>query len=143
MSATTLRPRAPKRKHTTWTPGRVPPCFASGEQWADWLDARDTAHAPCEDCTPQYKRQMCREARCIRPEAAFFATKEGLVGLAADDPRYARAVMGLTIAGGAPVGPAIERTPAWRKLLKAVARRAHPLARRAIEIWLRRGEEAA
>ena len=129
-------PRARKTSSRTWNVASVPRCFPSEQDWIEWLDARSRsgAHSPCEDCSSAYKRRMLAAGRCERPEAVFVQTEGGEVGISADDPRFARLLMGLKIAGAELLRP-LDPTPTFLWLLDRIRRRARPAVRRAIEIY--------
>lgn len=117
-----------------WSASAAPRCFPSERDWIEWMDARSGAHSPCEDCSSAYKRRMLAAGRCERPEAVFVQTEDGEVGISADDPRFARLLMGLKITGADLLRP-IDPTPIFLRLLDRIKRRARPAVRRAIEIY--------
>ena len=119
-----------------WSASAVPRCFPSERDWVEWMDARSKsgAHSPCEDCSSAYKRRMLAAGRCERPDAVFVQTEGGEVGISADDPRFARLLMGLKIAGAELLRP-LDPTPTFLWLLDRIRRRARPAVRRAIEIY--------
>jgi hypothetical protein len=93
---------------------------------------------------PQYRRQMCNALRCERPEVVFVLHQETLEyeGVTAEDPRYARILMGMAPGKRCKVvGDGIAFTPNWARLLELVMPRAHRAVQRAIRIWLKRFEE--
>lgn len=129
------------RARTTWTAQVAPRCFEDAEKWQEWFALRSGAHSPCVDCSPAFRNEMQAACRCERPEVVFVIdskTRE-IEGLCADDPRYARLLLGMVPAPGSVVtGRGIEMTPTWLRLLQHVRRRAHREVQRAIDIWLRR-----
>ena len=133
-----MTPRPPKTSTKVWNLATRPPCFRSPELWADWLEQRSGAQSPCEDCTPAFKRAQVGLLRCVRPETVFMQGDDGVFGVCADDPRFARLLLGLRVYGAEPAGPTIEPTERWVRLLKLIERRAHERVRRAIGMWLRR-----
>ena len=119
-----------------------PRCWDDAHAWDVWRAESRGTYGPCADCTPGYREAMRAQARCERPEAIFVRTAEGdIAGLVAEDPRYARLLMGLSLGRGTIVlGRAIEPTETWRRLLAFVKRRAHREVARAITIWMRRNK---
>lgn len=133
------KPRAPKSSSKVWNLANRPACFDSADSWADWLAERNGAHSPCEDCTPEFKRGAIGRMRCSRPETVFMRAADGEVfGVSADDPRFARILLGMEVYGAELVGRGIERTERWTRLLRLIERRAHPAVKRAIALWERR-----
>lgn len=127
-----------------WTVDKPPKCFTADE-WREWMQCRADARSPCQDCTPEYRAQMRDALRCERPEVIFVlhpATSE-TEGIVADDPRYARLLMGLSISRAVIVGRGIEMTETWASLLCYVRKRAQADTRRAIDVWLKRWRKAS
>ena len=62
--------------------------------------------------------------------------------IVAEDPRYARLLMGLSISRAAITGRAIEMTETWAALLRHVQGRAHAETKHAIDVWIRRWRKA-
>lgn len=85
---------------------------------------------------------MLAEGRCERPEVIFVIGRESreVEGIVADDPRYARLLMGMALTGLDVIGRKIEQTEEWARLLRIVRDRAHETTRRAIDMWLRKGK---
>ena len=83
---------------------------------------------------------MLRDGRCERPEVIFTVSRETreIEGIVADDPRYARLLMGLALTNADVIGRQIERTDEWARLLRIIRERAHARTKKAIDIWLRR-----
>lgn len=131
--------RAPKVSRKVWNLATQPPCFESRDSWAEWLENRCDAHAPCEDCTPEFKRAAVGRLRCVRPETVFMKGDDGVFGICADDPRFARLLLGMKIHGAEPAGPGIDDTDRWTRLLHLIERRANDAVKRAIKVWTRRG----
>lgn len=53
-----------------------PPCFSNAAQYRQWMYLNTQATQPrdksyCLDCTPEFKDQMMKEARCQHPETRF------------------------------------------------------------------------
>ena len=77
-----------------------PACFDSETQWSDYQREAKASGWPadrfCRDCSPEYRNQMIRAARCAHPETVFIVGKqtEGVFGLTASDPRYVAALTG-------------------------------------------------
>lgn len=131
------------RTRVQWRIEPPPKCFTTDE-WQEWWAARAGAYSPCQDCTPQYRQQMRDALRCERPEVIFVlhpATGE-TEGIVAEDPRYARLLMGLSISRAAITGRAIEMTETWAALLRHVQGRAHAETKHAIDVWLKRWKRA-
>jgi hypothetical protein len=66
--------------------GRVPRCFDSAVQYAEWRDAARLAKlgalwilGPCIDCTPKYQGEMIQQRRCENQNIRFrmVEVKEG------------------------------------------------------------------
>lgn len=130
-----------ERARINWK-GR-PKCFDSDEQWRDWMEVKTGACGPCEDCTPEHRKKMRDLLRCERPEVIFLRDREGEVfGVSADDRRYARLLMGLSVGAGEIVGRSIESTDGWVRLLEHVRKRAQRDVKRAIDVWMRRARKA-
>lgn len=133
------------RIRTSWTVSVAPKCFPSLEDWREWYAMRgDSGAHPCRDCMPQYRRQMCNALRCERPEVVFVLHQETLEyeGVTAEDPRYARILMGMAPGGRYElVGDGVPYTATWARLLELVMPRAHRAVQRAIRIWLKRFEQ--
>lgn len=133
------------RARPQWSAHQKPRCFASIEEWQEWFAVRAGSFGPCQDCTPEYRCQMLSANKCERPEVVFARdTETGEVeGIVAEDPRYARLLMGLPMGRHLQVvGRTVEPTEAWRKLLAFIKGRAHRDTQRAIWIWLKRAERA-
>ncbi len=120
-----------------WNTSTVPRCFPSDQDWREWLAARADARSPCEDCSRAYQRRMLAAGRCERPEALFVDTAEGELGISADDRRYARLLMGLSITG-AVRQEAVKPTPRILALIHRARRYAAPDVKRAIVTFVRR-----
>ena len=128
-----------ERARLHWPADRPPKCFTP-QAWREWLLTREGAHAPCTDCTPCHRRQMLQAGRCERPEVVFVIGRQTreVEGIVADDPRYARLLMGLALTNADVIGRQIERTEEWERLLRIIRERAHARTKKAIDIWLRR-----
>lgn len=129
------------RTRTTWTAHVAPQCFGDTEKWQEWFALRSGAYSPCVDCSPAFRAEMQAACRCERPEVVFLVDTETreVEGLAADDPRYARLLLGMVPARGMVVtGRTVEMTPMWMRLLQHIRRRAHRDVQGAIDIWMRR-----
>lgn len=131
------RPRA-KLLIRPWNLATVPSCFPSEADWIEWSAARSGACSPCEDCASAYKRRMLAAGRCDRPETIFVVDEDGEeIGLSADDPRFARLLMGLSVKGCTLRRP-VPTSPAFVRLLERIERRAVAVVRRAIKTFVRR-----
>lgn len=132
------------RARLTWKASTAPRCFGDIEKWQEWFALRAGAPSPCADCTPSYRDEMQAAQRCERPEVVFVVDEVTgeFEGLPADDPRYARLLLGLVPARGMRVcGATVEMTAAWAGLLRQVRPRAKPEVQLAIDAWLRRFRE--
>ena len=128
-----------ERARLHWPADRPPKCFTP-QAWREWLQTREGAHAPCADCTPCHRARMMQAGRCERPEVVFVIGRQTreVEGIVADDPRYARLLMGLALTNADVIGRQIERTEEWARLLRIIRERAHARTKKAIDIWLRR-----
>lgn len=138
---TTRKLRA--RKASQWSHNTPPKCWSGGaELWAQtWAYRSADVFAPCMDCTPQYREAMKAQLRCSRPEVVFVKTEDGdIQGVTADDPRYARILLGLKLKDAEAMTPAPEVTKQWVALMDFVAQRADAAVSRAIVIWKKKGE---
>lgn len=129
--------RAARVSSKTWNAGAAPRCFPSQADWVEWLDFRAGAHSPCEDCSSCYQRKMLAAGRCERPEVIFVEGEDGEIGISADDPRYACLLMGLSVTGAKPAAP-IVASERFLMLLQRAQRRAIPVVKRAIDVFMRR-----
>lgn len=87
---------------------------------------------------------MLQAGRCERPEVVFVIGRESreVEGIVADDPRYARLLMGFALTNADVIGRHIERTEEWERLLRIIRERAHARTKKAIDIWLRKARKA-
>jgi hypothetical protein len=87
---------------------------------------------------------MQAELRCERPEVIFVVDRETreIEGVVAEDPRYARIVLGMALSKCDVLGRTVEPTDTWAALLEHVKRRAHKDVKRAIEMWMHRRRKA-
>lgn len=120
-----------------WNASTVPRCFPSDQDWREWLAARSDARSPCEDCSRAYQRRMMSAGRCERPEALFVDTADGEMGISADDRRYARLLMGLSITGAVHQDE-VKPTPRVLALLHGAYPYAAPETKNAIVKFVRR-----
>lgn len=132
------------RARIQWSPDRKPKCYDTLHDWHEWLSVKSGAWSPCADCTPCHRARMQAELRCERPEVIFVIDREtrDIEGVVAEDPRYARLVLGMTVSKCDVLGRTVEPTDAWAALLEHVKRRAHKDVKRAIEMWMRRRRKA-
>jgi hypothetical protein len=87
---------------------------------------------------------MQAELRCERPEVIFVIDRETreIEGVVAEDPRYARIVLGMSASKCDVLGRTVETTDTWAALLEHVKRRAHKDVKRAIDMWMHRRRKA-
>ena len=132
------------RARIQWSPDRKPTCYDTLHDWHEWLSVKSGAWSPCADCTPCHSARMQAELRCERPEVIFVVDRETreIEGVVAEDPRYARIVLGMALSKCDVLGRTVEMTDTWVALLEHVKRRAHKDVRRAIEMWMRRRRKA-
>ena len=132
------------RARIQWSPDRTPTCYDTLHDWHEWLSVKSGAWSPCADCTPCHRARMQAELRCERPEVIFVVDRETreIEGVVAEDPRYARIVLGMALSKCDVLGRTVEMTDTWVALLEHVKRRAHKDVRRAIEMWMRRRRKA-
>lgn len=132
------------RARIQWSPDRKPTCYDTLHDWHEWLSVKSGAWSPCADCTPCHRARMQAELRCERPEVIFVVDRETreIEGVVAEDPRYARIVLGMALSKCDVLGRTVEMTDTWVALLEHVKRRAHKDVRRAIEMWMRRRRKA-
>lgn len=125
-----------------WDGDKPPKCWAGGVAlWrAAWGERGKSVFSPCHDCTPEYREAMKAQLRCSRPEVIFFRSTDGDVeGVCADDPRYARALLGISIPRMERISPLPVISKQWRDLMDYIEKRAHAKVRAAIRIWKKRG----
>jgi len=132
------------RARIKWPPDRKPKCYDTLHDWREWLSVKSGAWSPCADCTPCHRARMQAELRCERPEVIFVIDRETreIEGVVAEDPRYARLVLGMALSKCDVLGRKVEMTDTWAALLEHVKRRAHKDVKRAIEMWMRRRRKA-
>ena len=132
------------RARIQWSPDRKPTCYDTLHDWHEWLSVKSGAWSPCADCTPCHRARMQAELRCERPEVIFVVDRETreIEGVVAEDPRYARIVLGMALSKCDVLGRTVEMTDTWVALLEHVKRRAHKDVKRAIEMWMRRRRKA-
>lgn len=132
------------RARIQWSPDRKPKCYDTLHDWHEWLSVKSGAWSPCADCTPCHRTRMQAELRCERPEVIFVIDRETreIEGVVAEDPRYARLVLGMAVSKCDVLGRTVETTDTWAALLEHVKRRAHKDVKRAIEMWMRRRRKA-
>lgn len=128
------------RARIQWPPDRKPKCYDTLHDWHEWLSVKSGAWSPCADCTPCHRARMQAELRCERPEVIFVIDRETreIEGVVADDPRYARLVLGMALSKCDVLGRTVETTDTWAALLEHVKRRAHKDVMRAIDMWMHR-----
>ena len=128
------------RARIQWSPDRKPKCYDTLHDWHEWLSVKSGAWSPCADCMPCHHARMQAELRCERPEVIFVIDRETreIEGVVAEDPRYARLVLGMALSKCDVLGRTIETTDTWAALLEHVKRRAHKDVKRAIEMWMHR-----
>ena len=54
-----------------------PLCFESNAVYKSWVEARNYAHevaSVCDDCDPDYAKEMTKQNRCKPPEAIYYST---------------------------------------------------------------------
>lgn len=132
------------RARIQWSPDRKPKCYDTLHDWHEWLSVKSGAWSPCADCTPRHHARMQAELRCERPEVIFVIDRETreIEGVVAEDPRYARLVLGMALSKCDVLGRTVETTDTWAALLEHVKRRAHKDVKRAIEMWMHRRRKA-
>lgn len=132
------------RARIQWSPDRKPKCYDTLHDWHEWLSVKSGAWSPCADCTPCHRARMRAELRCERPEVIFVVDRETreIEGVVAEDPRYARLVLGMALSKCDVLGRTVETTDTWAALLEHVKRRAHRDVKRAIDMWMRRRRKA-
>jgi hypothetical protein len=132
------------RARIQWSPDRKPKCYDTLHDWHEWLSVKSGAWSPCADCTPCHRARMQAELRCERPEVIFVVDRETreIEGVVAEDPRYARIVLGMALSKCDVLGRTVEPTDTWAALLEHVKRRAHKDVKRAIEMWMHRRRKA-
>ena len=128
------------RARIQWSPDRKPKCYDTLHDWHEWLSVKSGAWSPCADCTPCHRARMQAELRCERPEVIFVIDRETreIEGVVAEDPRYARLVLGMSVSKCDVLGRTVETTDTWAALLEHVKWRAHKDVKRAIEMWMHR-----
>jgi len=86
---------------------------------------------------------MLQAGRCERPEVVFVIGRQTreVEGIVADDPRYARLLLGLALTNADVIGRHIEQTEEWARLLRIMRDRAHATTKRAIDMWLKKREQ--
>jgi len=132
------------RARIQWSPDRKPKCYDTLHDWHEWLSVKSGAWSPCADCTPCHRARMQTELRCERPEVIFVIDRETreIEGVVAEDPRYARLVLGMALSKCDVLGRKVEMTDTWAALLEHVKRRAHKDVKRAIDMWMHRRRKA-
>ena len=132
------------RARIQWPPDRKPKCYDTLHDWHEWLSVKSGAWSPCADCTPCHRARMQAELRCERPEVIFVIDRETreIEGVVAEDPRYARLVLGMALSKCDVLGRTVETTDTWAALLEHVKRRAHKDVKRAIDMWMHRRRKA-
>ena len=132
------------RARIQWSLDRKPKCYDTLHDWHEWLSVKSGAWSPCADCTPCHRARMQAALRCERPEVIFVIDRETreIEGVVAEDPRYARLVLGMALSKCDVLGRTVETTDTWAALLEHVKRRAHKDVKRAIEMWMRRRRKA-
>ena len=132
------------RARIQWSPDRKPKCYDTLHDWHEWLSVKSGAWSPCADCTPCNRARMQAELRCERPEVIFVVDRETreIEGVVAEDPRYARLVLGMAVSKCDVLGRTVETTDTWAALLEHVKRRAHKDVKRAIDMWMHRRRKA-
>ena len=132
------------RARIQWSPGRKPKCYDTLHDWHEWLSVKSGAWSPCADCTPCHRARRQAELRCERPEVIFVIDRETreIEGVVAEDPRYARLVLGMALSKCDVLGRTVEMTDTWAALLEHVKRRAHKDVKRAIDMWMHRRRKA-
>ena len=132
------------RARIQWSPDRKPKCYDTLHDWHEWLSVKSGARSPCADCTPCHRAKMQAELRCERPEVIFVIDRETreIEGVVAEDPRYARLVLGMALSKCDVLGRKVEMTDTWAALLEHVKRRAHKDVKRAIDMWMHRRRKA-
>lgn len=60
---------------------RITPRCTTKAQYNLWRDMPPPTHINgfCEDCTPEYQKEMCDCGRCDHPEVLFYLDKEGMI----------------------------------------------------------------